>query len=58
MVIVIQPFYARQLNKALRNDAPVVSPENTTPKLDSYGMDIKIGYYFNKNINNDKKNFF
>ncbi len=54
-VIVVQPKYTRGLSKALANSAPVSA--DYTPKLDSFSIDIRIGYYFTRQIKNAKKDF-
>ncbi len=54
LLIVVQPMYQRQLNNALDPDGPIIGTEK--PRLDSFSLDIKVGYYFNKQIKNNRKN--
>ena len=60
LVLEIEPMYTRGINKALRKDAPVsyggVLPE-PTPKLDSFSINFRLGYFFNKQIKNYQKDF-
>lgn len=55
MVLVIEPTYRRQLNGAIDVNSAAVG--YIEPRLDSWCIDFKIGYYFNKNIRNFRKTF-
>lgn len=55
MVVAIEPFYRRQLNGAI--DPTSAARGYLEPRFDSFSVDCKIGYYFNKNIKNYKKSF-
>ena len=55
MVISVEPYYRRQVNDAI--DPTSAASGYLKPRLDSFCMDIKIGYYFNKNIRNYRKKF-
>jgi hypothetical protein len=60
MVIEFQLQYQRQLNKSIRKDAPVVYSYQTGifyPKFDSFALNFRIGYYFNKQIKTTKEGF-
>jgi len=60
VVLEIEPMYTRSINKAFRKDAPVnyggLIPE-PTPKLDSFSVNFRLGYFFNKQIKNYQKDF-
>lgn len=56
LVLTIQPVYTRQLNKLIDPWGPVRTGE-TTPKFDSYAIHFRLGYYFNDQIANYKKEF-
>ena len=55
MVIAVEPFYRRQINDAI--DPTSRASGYIEPRLDSFCLDVKIGYYFNKNIRNYRKKF-
>lgn len=52
-VISIQPMYQRQLNNNIDPDGPVFGTEK--PRFDAFYINLKAGYYFNKQIKNYKK---
>lgn len=56
LVISLQPVYTRQLNKLIDPLGPVKTA-GTTPKFDSYAIHFRVGYYFNDQIANYKKDF-
>ncbi|MCI5056239.1 MAG: PorT family protein [Flavobacteriales bacterium] len=61
LVITINPYYSRQIDRARSLDGPLVyrDPNNidlvVEPKFDSYGLNLKLGYYFSDQIENKKK---
>ncbi len=55
MISAVEPYYRRQLNQAI--DPTSAASGYGAPRLDSFSVDCKIGYYFNKNINNKRKSF-
>lgn len=56
LVLTVQPMYTRQLNRLIDPWGPVRTGE-TTPKFDSYAIHFRLGYYFNDQISNYKKEF-
>ncbi len=56
LVITVQPMYTRQLNKLIDPNGPVRTG-GTIPKFDSFSLNLRIGYYFNDQIANYKKEF-
>jgi hypothetical protein len=55
LIVIIQPMYQRQFTNALDPDGPLVRAEK--PRLDSFSLDLKAGYFFNKQIKNARKSF-
>lgn len=55
LVIAVEPYYRRQLNSAI--DPTSRARGYQEPRFDSFSLDVKIGYYFNKNIRNYRKTF-
>jgi hypothetical protein len=53
MVIMVQPTYYRQLNKVVNPEGPLRA--DFSPKLDSFALNIRVGYYFSDQIKNYKK---
>lgn len=56
LVLTVQPMYTRQINKLIDPWGPVQT-NGTTPKFDSYAIHFRLGYYFNDQIENYKKEF-
>lgn len=56
LVLTVQPVYTRQINKLIDPWGPVRTGD-TTPKFDSFAIHFRIGYYFNDQIANYKKDF-
>jgi hypothetical protein len=61
LVITINPYYSMQLDRARALDGPLVAIDpngiglSIEPKFDSYGVNLKLGYYFSDQIENTKK---
>lgn len=55
MVIAVEPYYRRQINDAI--DPSSAATGWVKPRLDSFCLDLKVGYYFNRNIRNYRKEF-
>lgn len=55
IVFGIEPIYRRHLNEAIDEDANVIS--GTPTRLEGFGLDLKLGYYFDKQIDNRRKTF-
>jgi len=53
LVISVQPMYQRQLNDNIDPDGPVIGTDK--PRFDAFYLNLKAGYYFNKQIKNYKK---
>jgi hypothetical protein len=54
-VVVAQPMYQRQFSNALDPEGALVGYDK--PRLDSFSLDLKAGYFFNKQIKNARKSF-
>lgn len=55
LVISIEPIYRRQINEARSPNSPLRGVEKT--RLEGIGLDLKMGYYFDKQIDNRNKVF-
>ncbi|NQY66997.1 MAG: hypothetical protein HRT72_04655 [Flavobacteriales bacterium] len=53
MVLILQPNYTHQFNKAERQDAAAVTFKEN--KFRSFSFDMKLGYYFNRKLKNGRK---
>ncbi len=56
LVLTVQPMYTRQLNRLIDPYGPIKA-DGTTPKFDSFAIHFRLGYYFNDQIANYKKEF-
>ena len=54
VVLVVQPMYRMQLNNARDYLGQFASSDPFTAKLNSFGIDFKIGYFFTKQISDRK----
>jgi hypothetical protein len=57
LVMIIQPMYKWQLHDARDYFGPYGGGGTFAMRLNSFGIDLKIGYYFTKQIRNRKKEF-
>lgn len=55
IVLVVQPMYKYQLNNARDYFGQFSSNDPFSAKLNSFGIDLKIGYFFSKQIRNRRK---
>lgn len=55
MILGVHPTYRRQLNRAIPADANITKVVNSG--FNSLTADLKLGWYFNKQFQNDNKNF-
>lgn len=56
LVLVANMGYTKQFNRTIDPDGPLVSSEpNFNPRFNSIILQLKMGWYFNKQIQNDKK---
>ncbi len=56
-VLVVQPMYKHQINNARDFAGQFNSSDPFTVRLNSFGVDVKLGYYFTKQIRDRKKAF-
>lgn len=56
LVLSVEPMYTRQLNKLIDPWGPVKTGD-TKPRFDSFAIHVRLGYYFNDQIANYKKEF-
>lgn len=57
IVLIVQPMYKHQLNNARDYVGQFTSNDPFTARLNSFGVDLKVGYFFTKQIRNRKKEF-
>lgn len=58
IAIEVHPLYTAQLNRGISKNARVTAGNfRINPKFDSLALDVKLGYYFNKQIKNSQKQF-
>lgn len=55
IVLVVQPMYKYQLNNARDYFGQFASSDPFSAKLNSFGIDLKVGYFFTKQIRNRRK---
>ena len=55
LVFTVQSVYQRQLSRAIGPDAPILELVDT--HFNSIRLDFRLGYYFNRNIDNKSKEF-
>ncbi len=57
IIMVIQPMYKWQINNARDYFGAFSSSDPFSVRMNSFGIDLKIGYFFTKQISNRKKEF-
>ncbi|MEQ9187161.1 MAG: hypothetical protein RLP15_05450 [Cryomorphaceae bacterium] len=57
IVLVVQPMYKWQVNNARDFYGSFSSGDPFSARMNSFGIDLKIGYFFTKQIRNRKKEF-
>ena len=57
IVLIVQPMYRFQLHDARDFSGQFNSGDPFVARLNSFGIDLKIGYFFTKQIRNRKKQY-
>lgn len=55
IVLIVQPMFKLQLNNARDYGGAFSSSDPFSAKLNSFGIDLKVGYFFTKQIRNRRK---
>lgn len=55
VVLVVQPMYKYQINNARDYGGQFVSSDPFSAHLNSFGVDLKVGYFFTKQVRNRRK---
>lgn len=57
VVLIVQPMYRMQINNARDLQGQFSSSDYFTARLNSFGVDVKLGYFFSKQFRNRKKEY-